>query len=156
MYSKKVRLITERDAYTDKTSSGKRYFLVDGVREYICHTLEDTARPNNIKVGKHTCIPPCVVKVAPYTRPNGQKTIIFYTEEDGVTLKVGVLSWTYILDHGGNDHSHTDGCVLVAKNRINLDRIQGSMMEYIRTRCEEYWKAGYEIEAEFINLDQYN
>lgn len=153
---KKVRILIQRDAYTDKSSAGRWYFRIDGSDEYICFTLEDTARPNNIKVGKHTCIPPCVVKVASYTRPNGQKTIIFYTEEDGVTLKVGVLSWTYILAHGGNDHSHTDGCVLTAYNRINLDLVQGSAMDYIRQRCDEYWKAGYEIEAEFINLNQYN
>ena len=153
---KTVRIIIERDAYTDRSSAGRFYFLVDGVREYVCFTLEDTARPGNVKVKSHTCIPPCVVKVAPFTRPNGQKTIILYTEGDGVTLRYDVIFWTYILAHGGNDHTHTDGCILVAKNRINLDKIQGSMMEYIRTRCEEYWKAGYEIEAEFINLDQYN
>ena len=152
---KKVRIIIEREGYTDRSSAGKWYFSVDGKREYICFTLEDTARPVNVKVKSHTCIPPSVVKVAPYERPNGQKTIIFYTEDDMITLKAGVLSWTYILCHGGNDHTHTDGCVLAAAKRISLDRIQGSMMEYIRTRCDEYWKAGYEIEAEFINLNQY-
>ena len=153
---KKVRIVIPREAYTDRSSAGRFYFVVDGRKEYVSFTLEDTARPNNIKAKGHTCIPPCVVKVAPWTRPNGDKTIIFYTEADGVTLKVGDLIWTYILAHGGNDHTHTDGCVLVAKNRISLDRIQGSMMDYIRERCDEYWKAGYEIEAEFINLNQYN
>jgi len=151
-----VTLRTERSKYTAQTTTGALYHVYDGKKLVFCYTLEDTVRPNNIKVWGETAIPGgTVCKVAPYTRPNGQETIIFYTESDKITLKVGELTWTYVLAHGGNTHVDTDACLLVAKNKINDDKIQGSMMKELREFCDKMWAAGYEIQAEFINLTQY-
>lgn len=151
---KTALLLIERKIYTSQTSLGDLYIIIDGKRERFSFTLEDTARPGNIKVKGETCIPECIVKVGPYVRPNGDLTIIFYTENDGVTLKVGPLKWSYILAHGGNTHIDTEGCLLVAKNKLSDIKIQGSLMKELRTKCDELWKAGYEIKAQYVNLTQ--
>lgn len=152
---KKVTLRTERSLYTTQTSIGDLFTCYDNKKERFSFTLEDTVRPDNIKVWGYTAIPGGVkCKVKPYTRPNGEETIIFYTESDGITLKWGELSWTYILAHGGNTHEHTDGCLLVAKNKISDIKIQGAMTKELRAFCDKMWVQGYEIEAEFVNLSQ--
>lgn len=147
-------IITERDTYTARTSSGKRFFEYDGKKEFFCYTLEDTARPVNIKVYGETCIPECECDVRLYSSPKFGDTIIYYSEPDGITLKVGKLKWIGALDHGGNGHIDTSGCVLIAKNRISNDMIQGSMKEESRKFLEQKVKEGYILKAKFINHDQ--
>ncbi len=159
-----LTIIIERFSYTARTSVGDMFFLYDkeyvtpiprNIRERFGYTLEDTVRPENIKVYGETGIPGGVrCKVRLYESDHHGKTIIFYTEEDGVTLKWKELSWTYVLAHGGNTHIDTMACVLVAKNKISNDMIQGSLKDELRIFIENKIKEGYTIEAEFINLTQ--
>lgn len=156
-------VIVERYSYTNVTSIGRMVFQeskfssIDSFslnREYFGYTLEDTARPFNIKVKHHTCIPECECFVELYDSETFGKTIIFFTELDGVTLKLYPLVWSYILAHGGNTIEDTSGCVLVAKNLINKDKIQGSLKEELRKIIEQKMSEGYIIKAKFINLTQ--
>lgn len=159
-------ILIERFSYTARTSLGKMYFVYqkefvtnppEDYKEYFGFTLEDTARPDNIKVYGETCLPgglECLVSL--YDSPHFGKTIIFHTETDGVTILFNNLSWEYSLAHGGNTHRDTEGCVLVAKNQLSRDMIQGSLKDDLRKVIEQRIKDGWTIKAKFINLSQLN
>ncbi len=161
---KEFKILIERDSYTARTSLGKMYFVyiknyvrspLVTEKEYFGFTLEDTARPSNIKVYGETCLPGGLkCKVGLFENDHYGKTIIFYTEDDKCTIKVGELTWTGCLAHGGTDHTDTLGCVLVAKNKISKDIIQGSLKDALRKVIEQKIKEGFVIIAEFINLTQ--
>ena len=161
---KEFKILIERYHYTARTSLGRmsfvyvknyvRYPLIRE-KEFFGNTLEDTARPDTIKVMKETCLPgglKCDVSL--YESPHYKKTIIFHTEDDKRTIKHGILSWEACLAHGGNDHEDTEGCVLVAENIIDMNHIQGSLKDKLREIIEQKIKEGYTITAEFINLPQ--
>ena len=151
---KKLTLRIERCPYTAQTTSGKLYMIYDDRKDYFCFTLEDTARPSNIKVYSDTCIPEGVYKVGLFENAHYKKTLIIYNETDGVTIKVGALKWEGCLFHNGTNHLHTAGCVLVGKTRVNNDTITGGMKDELRIFVERKMKEGYEVYAEFINLTQ--
>lgn len=162
--AKIFKIIIERYCYTSRTSLGKMYFIyikdyvqdpLKEVKEYFGFTLEDTVRPGNIKVTKETGLPGGLkCKVSLIESPHFGSTIIFYTEDDGKTIKFGPLTWVSCLAHEGNTHEDTEGCVLVAKNKVSDDRIQGSLKDKLRRVIEEKIAEDYEVEAEFINLTQ--
>jgi len=157
-------ILTERYHYTAQTSIGKMYFeyIKDYVqkplvtaKEYFGYTLEDTARPDNVKVMEETCLPgglECDVSL--YESEHYKKTIIFHTEDDKRTIIYKLLKWVACLAHGGNDHGDTAGCVLVAENLVNWNKIQGSLKEELREIIEQKIAEGYTIKARFINLTQ--
>lgn len=157
-------IVTYRWSYSSRTSIGKMFFEYTkdfvsspstSVKEYFGYTLEDTARPSNVKVYGETCLPgglECDVSL--FENDHFGKTIIFHTEPDKRTIKIGPLTWIGSLAHGGNTIADTLGCVLVAKNFINKDRIQGSLKDELRTFVEQKIKEGYIIKARFVNLTQ--
>jgi hypothetical protein len=125
------------------------------IEEFFGYTLEDTARAENIKVYAETCLPGGLIcDVSIFENDHYGKTIIFHTELDKVTILVGKLKWIGCLVHGGTTHADTAGCVLVAKNKINNDTIQGSLKDKLREVIEQKISEGYKIKAKFINLDQ--
>jgi len=161
--AKELIILIERYSYTAQTSLGKMLMLYNNyvqnppqpLRHFFGNTLEDTARPDNIKVYGETCLPGGLeCKVGLFENDHFGKTIIFYTENDGYTIKYGSLTWTYCLAHGGNTHKDTEGCVLIAKNIVNKDTIQGSLKDDLRKFVEEMMAKGYEIKARFVNLTQ--
>jgi hypothetical protein len=104
---------------------------------------------------KETCLPgglECDVSL--YENDHYGKTIIFHTETDKRTIIAGILKWVGCLAHGGQTHKDTEGCVLVAKNKISNDQIQGSLKDELRKVVEQKIAEGYTIKARFINLDQ--
>ena len=159
-------IVIERYHYSAQTSIGKMYFEyikdfvqkpLNTVTEYFGYTLEDTARPDNIKVMKETCLPgglECDVSL--YESSHFGKTIIFHTREDKKTINYKLLKWVYCLAHGGNDHGDTAGCVLVARNKgeNEWNHIQGSLKDELRAIVEQKIAEGYTIKAKFINLIQ--
>ena len=161
---KNLEIVTQRFNYTAQTSIGKMFLEYDStfttdppqpIKLYFGYTLEDTVRPENIKVYAETGLPGGLkCKVRLYESPRHGETIIFYTEDDGITIKWGELSWTYVLAHGGNTHIDTAACVLVAKNYINEERIQGSLKDNLRKFIEKKVEQGYTITARFENLTQ--
>lgn len=157
-------IVTEHFSYSKNTTIGNMYFeyIKDFVhypnapiKEFFGYTLEDTARPINVKVYGETCLPgglECDVSL--FENDHFGKTIIFHTDQDKRTIRFGPLTWTGCLAHGGNTIADTLGCVCVAKNYINRDRIQGSLKNELRTFVEQKIKEGYTIKARFINLTQ--
>lgn len=144
----------ERFPYTAQTTSGKLAMIYDGKKEFFGFTLEDTARPSNIKVMENTCIPPGEYKISLYESLHYGKTLIIHTEDDKRTIKVGELKWEGCLFHGGNTHVDTAGCILIAKNRIDNDHIQGSLKTELRNFVEKKMNEGYEVKLRIINLTQ--
>lgn len=144
-----------RSIYTAITTIGTMFFEYDGLMKYFGYTLEDTVRPSNIKVPHWTAIPAGpVYKAGIRQSPKFGKTVIFYTEEDGETVMVGELTWKDILAHGGNTHEDTDGCILVAKNKISDACIQGSLKTELANFIQTKIKEGYVITCKIENLTQ--
>lgn len=139
------------------------YFLYDktyvsdppqAIRQYFGYTLEDVARDAHVKIYGETCIPECECDVSLYESVKFGKTIIFHTEPDKRTLKVGELTWINILAHGGNTNKDTLSCVLVAERLLDKDTIQGSLKDKLRIFVEKKIGEGYTIKARFRNLTQ--
>jgi len=109
---------------TIKSTPGKMY--IDG--EYFSYTLEDALRHPKLKIPGDTCIPCCTldVSVTHSTRFKRDMTM-FYNQANGYEAIIEEYSWKGLRGHGGNNVSHTLGCTLVAKNRLNNDTIQGTM-----------------------------
>lgn len=119
-----------RNTFTHNTTIGKLY--IDG--EFFCYTLEDTARDEGIKIKGKTSIPRGVYKVKLSKSHRFKRTMpMIYTESNGYELKAKGISFKGIRIHGGNTHKNTEGCILVAKNKLNDDTIQGTM-EYELTK----------------------
>jgi hypothetical protein len=167
-------LLFERYLYTARTTVGRLFFeyVKDYVqypqvraREYFCYSLEDTARPANIKVYAETCLPGGLeCKVGLFENDHYKKTIIFYTEADGFTIKAGELTWTYCLAHNGATFEHTAGCTLVGANlnpALYQDQIitrepfiYNGKKDDLRVFVEKKMAEGYEVKARFTNFTQ--
>ena len=52
---------------------------------------------------------------------------MIYSENNGYELCSKGISFKGVRMHGGNDHQDTEGCPLVAKSKVNNDKIYGSM-----------------------------
>lgn len=118
----KLELI--RESYTKDTTIGKLY--IDDV--FFCYTLEDTARDYGIKVPEHTAIPRGFYKVK-LSMSNRFKRVMpmVFTEPNGYELINKGIGFKGIRIHGGNTHLNTEGCILVAKRKLNDSTIQGTM-----------------------------
>jgi len=108
-----IKLI--RDIFTDTETLGKLF--IDDV--FFCYTLEDRLRHlkdsdsldyiNNIKVKGATAI------------PSGKYRVILSISNRFGRLMPEVLNvkgFAGIRIHGGNDHTNSEGCILVAENRF--------------------------------------
>jgi len=119
-----------RDSYTKDTTLGKLY--IDGL--FFCHTLEDASRDYGVKVKGHTAIPRGEYKVKLSKSSRFKRTMpMIYTEDNEYELKNKGISFKGIRIHGGNTHKNTEGCILVAKRKLNDSTIQGTM-EYELTK----------------------
>lgn len=141
-----------RDQYNENTTLGKLY--IDN--KYFCETLEDTCRPDGIKVNKHTAIPAGFRYKVDVTMSGrfGRLMPILYTESDGITLKAGGIKFLGIRLHGGNKHTNTEGCPLVAYNRINEYTIQGTAEKELTAKIHDAIKRGETVSLYCINKPQ--
>jgi Family of unknown function (DUF5675) len=165
MGDKEFWLLIERYFYTARTTIGKLFFVYHlspgNTKEFFCFTLEDTARPSNIKVFGETCLPGGLeCNVAPFENDHFKKTIIFYTQSDKQTILVPPLQWVGCLGHNGVSHKDTEGCILLGQSvtAATIDfpepTLSGGMKEALRTRLDKAWADGYTIKAQFVNLTQ--
>lgn len=146
-----TQLEIKRYLYTSRTTIGKLY--VDG--KFFCYTLEDTVRADGIKVKKETAIPAEVLyDVTIRKSPKYGEVPVIYNEVDGISISAKGVSFKYVLMHGGNDHEDTEGCVLVAKNLVNSETIQGSMKNDITQLIKDKIAEGNRITLLIENLPQ--
>lgn len=103
----------DRLEYLSQTTMGN--ISIDN--DFFCYTLEDTIRAKGIKVNGETGIPEHArgYRVGIRYSPNfNREMLILYTEADNETLTHNGISFKFIYAHGGNNHSNSEGCVLVA------------------------------------------
>ena len=118
-----MKLKVVRESYTADTTIGKLY--IDG--EYFCYTLEDAVRDYGIKVEGRTAIPRGEYKVKISLSSRFKRVMpMVYTESNEYELKAKGISFKGIRIHGGNTHENTEGCILVAFNKLNDSTIQGT------------------------------
>jgi hypothetical protein len=150
-------LIIRRDKYTDDTTFGKLFIEKD----YFCETLEDTVRPYGVKVKRHTAIPESFrqeYKLGVRYSPSAKRErLIIYTEDDKETISLNGVTFRYCYLHGGNTHENTEGCPLVAKNRmVNREMVQDSMEEELFNLVAPWIKEGLDVRLLIVNLPQNN
>lgn len=80
--------------------------FVDGRRE--CWTLEDTVRPDGIKIHGETAIPAGVYQVDVTMSPRFGRDL---------PLLINVANFTGVRIHPGNTAGDTEGCILVGVDR---------------------------------------
>jgi hypothetical protein len=110
-------------------------------KKLIGYTLEDVVRAWGIKDMTRTAIP--VTTGEAYYRLQvtmsqrfKRRMVMVFNQPDGFTLSANGISFKGIRIHGGNVHAHTDGCILVAENRISdaeLARLSKATREDVRT-----------------------
>ena len=149
-------LYLKRDTYTKQTTLGTLEIECDK----FCETLEDTVRPEGIKVYGHTAIPGSYMGMryrltTSYSTRFKRDMPMIYTEDNGYELKAAGISFKGIRMHGGNDHGDTDGCPLVAYNRIGNEKIQGTAEKELTKKIQELEKTG-KCYITVINLPQSN
>ncbi len=131
----KADLFIPREIFTVKSSIGKLF--ING--KYFCWTLEDVVRGENIKIPSHTGLPAGDYWVRLRQSPRFNRMLpIIYTEPDGVTIKKNGVSFRFSLMHGGNHHLHSEGCILVAFNKVDDDTIQGTAEKALVTELQKY------------------
>lgn len=85
--------------------------------EFVCYTLEDAVREQpgvrvaHWKVPRETAIPVGIYRAA-VTFSNRFKRFL--------PELFGVEEFTYIRIHGGNDHTNTEGCILVGMHKDGM------------------------------------
>lgn len=119
-----------RQPSSAKATLGDFYYSTDGVVwERVCYTLEDVVREvqdqpvTSWKIPNQTAIPlgtySVILSLSPhFTTLRGCPTIL--------PELLNVPGFSGVRIHGGNTDADTEGCLLVAHNRLGPDYIQGS------------------------------
>ena len=105
----------------------------------LCYILEDIQRPPGHKVAKWTALPRTGLmqhySVGIRTSPAfGRQMLGIYNQPDKQTVELEGISFTYAMFHGGNNHTNTEGCPLVAYEKISQNAVidyQGKKIELI-------------------------
>ncbi len=95
--------------------------------EWFCYGLEDVARPVNVKIQNETCIPEGVYTVAITRSLRFKRDMLHLFNHDEMLVRRDGVTYSGIRVHGGNDTGDTAGCILVAQNKTNDNKIYGSM-----------------------------
>lgn len=101
-----IHLKLYRDTFTTESSVGKLY----NGDEFLCHTLEDVSRGENVKIMAKTAIPTGIYKMqVSMSNRFKRDMIMIFTEDNGYELVNKGISFKGIRIHGGNDHEDSEG-----------------------------------------------
>ena len=135
-----MNLLVIREEFYNDTTIGRLF--VDG--EYFCHTLEDAVRGFGIKVNGETAIPAGQYKVKLSQSHRFKRLMpMVYTEDNGYELKSGGISFKGVRIHGGNDHTNTEGCILVAHNRVGKKKLYLTAESDLTKLLKKSLKSGF-------------
>ena len=91
--------------------------------EFFCYSLEDVGRPANTKVYGETCIPEGVYKLKVNLSNRFKREMVLLYNQKDYSVDYNGVRFTGIRVHGGNDVGDTEGCPLVAFNKINDEMV---------------------------------
>lgn len=124
-----------RKWFSSKSSQGE--LSING--KFFCYTMEDVVRPTGVKVDAQTAIPYGDYKVKLSMSSRFKRIMpMVYTEDDEVTLKADGKSFRGIRIHGGNTSENSEGCILVAFKKLNVDTIQGTAELKLTEELKKY------------------
>ena len=101
------------------STSGALFSVGEGVKTFLCYTLEDEYRDN--KVYSETSIPAGIYEIRFRTVGgfHAKYSKRFQDIHKGMLHIVDVPGFDYILVHCGNTDEHTAGCLLVGDTQNN-------------------------------------
>jgi len=115
-------LTLQRLEFFDDTTIGRLYF--GNSVEPFCWVLEDKER--EVKIDRITAIARGVYKIAITHSNRFDREMPLIYNMDDYSINLNGLSFKGVRFHGGNTHEDTEGCPLVAYNRISDKVIQGT------------------------------
>lgn len=157
----------ERYKYSLETALGR---LLTPESHIFCRTLEDTPRAEGIKVYTYnvktgqkegcTAIPggypgnPMRYKLTIAESTRFKRGVVYLSNtSDYWRISHKGVEYKGCLFHGGNDHTHTDGCPLIAYS-VDEDKfkIWGSAEKEFTELVRQYQKEGHQCYVDVINL----
>ncbi len=144
-----------QDAEKRETTLG-RMIREDG--SLFGYVLEDVVRAFGIKVKKTTAIPATVgddtYKLSVMDSPKYGRVVTVLTDLiDGIPLlEYGGVLFEYIRCHGGNNADHTEGCLLMNKNRdVKKFSAWGSLKDEFAKEVSDLEKQGFDVRLRVSN-----
>jgi len=140
------------------STSGALFSVVEGVKTFLCYTLEDEYRDN--KVYSETRIPAGIYEIRFRTVGgfHAKYSKRFQDIHKGMLHIVDVPGFDYILVHCGNTDEHTAGCLLVGdtqnNNMVEEDGFIGrstAAYKRIYPKIAKALERGEEVTIEYID-----
>lgn len=134
-----MKIVSTRLIYSETATRG--IVAVDGA--FFGYTLEDRVRPVGApKVHGETAIPAGIYEVGIHPSPRFKKRLPWIKNVPG---------FNYILAHGGNKHTDTEGCILVAREYKAVDWIFGSLSDALAALVEKALARGEPVTWQVID-----
>lgn len=134
-----MKLLLKRQWFTENTTCG--LLFVDGVAQ--CYTLEDVARPEDVKIPGKTCILAGIYELVIDFSNRFQKMMPHILD---------VKMFSGIRFHPGNDEFDTEGCILVGVDHVPDNLIFSKMaFEALMVKLTAAVERGEKIELEIVN-----
>ena len=140
------------------STSGALFSVVEGVKTFLCYTLEDEYRDN--KVYSETRIPAGIYEIRFRTVGgfHAKYSKRFQDIHKGMLHIVDVPGFDYVLVHCGNTDEHTAGCLLVGdtqnNNMVEEDGFIGrstAAYKRIYPKIAKALERGEEVTIEYID-----
>jgi hypothetical protein len=105
-------LIQVRDLFTVRATFSSIYSYDGASHLFLCHALEDVARPAGVKIPEETAIPPGDYMVGITFSNRFKKLMPIIYNSDNYEIIDGANKWTGVRYHPGNTEAETEGCPL--------------------------------------------
>ena len=140
------------------STSGALFSVVEGVKTFLCYTLEDEYR--DTKVYSETRIPAGIYNIEFRNEGgfNNKYSKRFSDIHVGMLHITNVPGFEYILIHCGNTYEHTAGCLLVGDSQENNSLVKDGFIgkssqayKRIYPKIAKALQAGEEVKIEYID-----
>jgi hypothetical protein len=141
-----------REVYNDGATEVERNVIsrvvIDGF--YFCSALEDTVRPDGVKIAKMTAIPALKYNVTVTMSARFKRLMVLLYNQNDYTINHKGVTFAGVRAHGGNTALNTEGCILVAFNTDNK-KIWGTAEKALLEKVQEAIARKEAVTWEIIN-----